>query len=126
MRRVPRRSPRIEKIAWGVMQVEGYRVGKDFKLYPGGACAWDWRKTRTRHVPGIQPADVHQLLDHHASVVVLSRGMQLKLQTCPETLDLLEDEGVKIIIDESRRAAEIYNELVDEGRAVGGLFHCTC
>ena len=32
--------------------------GLGAKLYPGGARAWDWRETGTRHRPGIQPADI--------------------------------------------------------------------
>jgi hypothetical protein len=40
------------------MEVEGIGTGKDFKLYPGGGREWNWRKTNTGHVPGIQPADV--------------------------------------------------------------------
>jgi hypothetical protein len=75
------------------MEVEGVGCGKDFKLYPGGGRAWDWRETKTEHVPGIQPADVQELLDKGSKVVVLSRGMQLMLQTCPETLRLLKDKA---------------------------------
>ena len=54
---------------------EGSGSLKDAKLYPGGARAWDWRETGTRHDPGIQPTDVAELLDHGAEVVVLSTGV---------------------------------------------------
>ena len=36
-----KRPPRIVRISWGRMQVEGLGAGKDFKLYPGGGRAWD-------------------------------------------------------------------------------------
>jgi len=36
---------------------------KDAKLFPGGSCEWNWRETATEHVPGIQIADVQELLD---------------------------------------------------------------
>src|SRR5205085_8946444 len=75
------RSPRVEHISWGRMVVEGLGAGRDFKLYPGGGREWDWAETDTHHVPGIQPADVEELLAHGSKVVVLSRGMQLVLQT---------------------------------------------
>jgi hypothetical protein len=83
------RSPLITQISWGHMEVEGWGSGKDFKLCPGGGRVWDWRETNTEHVPGIQPADVQELIDNGSRVVVLSRGIQLRLQTCPETLQLL-------------------------------------
>ena len=107
------------------MEVEGVGSGKDFKLYPGGGRAWDWGETQTRHVPGIQPSGVRELLDHGATVVVLSRGMLSRLRTCAETLALLEREGVKVHIENTKAAVERYNTL-RETEAVGGLFHSTC
>src|SRR5215813_11390589 len=69
------RSPKILAVSWGHMEVGGLGDGKDFKLYPGGGRAWDWNETGTRHSPGIQPADVEELLANGATVLVLSLGM---------------------------------------------------
>src|SRR2546423_15243758 len=69
----PAASPTIVSVAWGRMEVAGLGVGKDFKLYPGGGREWDWSETGTRHQPGIQPADVEELLTHGATIVVLSQ-----------------------------------------------------
>jgi hypothetical protein len=107
------------------MEVEGLGVGKDFKLYPGGGRAWDWNETGTRHVPGIQPADILELLERGSEVIVLTRGLELVLQTCPETLEMLQNLGIPVYLEETRAAVELYNELADK-RAVGGLFHSTC
>ena len=120
------RSPHIRNIAWGRMEVDGVGVGKDFKLWPGGGRQWDWRETGTHHVPGIQPADVEELLDNGTRTMVLSRGMLLMLRTCRETLDLLEERHIPVRIAETKEAAEIYNDLASRGEAVGGLFHSTC
>ena len=118
-------SPRITHISWGRMEVEGVGVGKDFKLYPGGGRAWDWRETGTEHDPGIQPADVEELLTNGADVVVLSRGMRMALKTSPETLELLKKRGVTVYVKETKEAVNLYNELAGD-HAVGGLFHSTC
>jgi hypothetical protein len=119
------RSPRISHISWGRMEVDGVGPGKDFKLYPGGGRAWDWNETGTRHVPGIQPSDIQELLDRGSTVIVLSRGMDLVLQTCPETLELLRQRGIPVHVEETRAAVELYNTLAED-QAVGGLFHSTC
>ncbi|HXV61572.1 MAG TPA: Mth938-like domain-containing protein [Vicinamibacteria bacterium] len=116
----------MTRLAWGRMDVRGVASGKDFKLYPGGGREWDWRETGTAHSPGIQPADVEELLEHGVDVVVLSRGMLRRLKVCPETLLLLEERGVRVHVDETRKAVERYNELASSGNAVGGLFHSTC
>ncbi len=108
------------------MDVDGVGSGRDFKLWPGGGRAWDWNETGTRHTPGIQPADVEELIENGSQAIVLSRGMQLRLRTCPETLKHLDSQGIAVHVEETQRAVEIYNELADSGQMVGGLFHTTC
>ncbi|MDG4826417.1 MTH938/NDUFAF3 family protein [Asanoa sp. WMMD1127] len=110
---------------WGRMTVEGLPAGKDFVLYPGGGHEWDWATTGTRHEPGIQPADVEELLSRGATEVVLSRGMDLRLQVDPRTAALLAERGVPVHVAETTEAVRVYNALV-ESRPVGGLFHSTC
>jgi hypothetical protein len=118
-------SPQILAVSWGEIEAEGLDVGKDLKLFPGGGREWDWTETGTRHEPGIQPGDVEELLDNGATVIVLSRGMDLKLQVDPATLELLAVRGVQVHVAETREAVELYNELA-ETLPVGGLFHSTC
>ena len=121
-----RLSPLITHISWGNMIVDGVGSGKDFKLWPGGGREWDWRETGTHHVPGILPEDVIELLEHGAEEIVLSRGMLLALLTCEETKDMLTLKGIPFHVCETREASALYNQLVREGIAAGGLFHSTC
>lgn len=127
MTRTDNASPRITHLSWGRIEVEGRKAPfKDAKLYPGGARAWDWNETGTRHRPGIQPADVEELLDHGAETVILSKGINERLQVKPETLTMLEARGVSIDVLQTEQAVERYNALQAEGASVGGLFHSTC
>ena len=119
------RSPQITHVLWGRLEVEGKAEPyKDAKLFPGGSREWNWRETGTEHVPGIQPADVRELLDHGAKVVVLSRGMAECLRVSGETLDFLKG-GHEAHILPTTEAAELYNRLAKQG-PVSGLFHTTC
>ncbi|NIM50140.1 MAG: hypothetical protein GTN62_07360 [Gemmatimonadales bacterium] len=121
-----KRSPRIAHLSWGCLQVEGHDAAfKDAKLYPGGAREWDWRETGTDHVPGIQPADVEELLQHGATVVVLSTGMYKRLRVCPETLEMLQHNNITTHVLQTEEAVQRYNELSNRER-VAGLFHSTC
>jgi len=120
-------SPRITHISWGTLEVEGRdRPFKDAKLYPGGGRAWDWNETGTSHSPGIQPADVDELLEKGAEVVVLSRGMNERLQVQSDTLQMLDEEGVEAHVLQTEAAVERYNDLQAANEPVGGLFHSTC
>ncbi len=118
-------SPRITRLSWGHLEIEGARTFKDAKLYPGGAREWDWRETGTHHLPGIQPADVAELLDHGAEVVVLSKGILERLRVCPETLAMLEERGIAVQVLQTEQAVARYIEL-SRRAPVGGLFHSTC
>ena len=120
------RSPRITDLSWGHMEIEGLGAGRDFKLYPGGGRAWDWRETNTITCREFKQRMWEELLAHGSSVVVLSRGMLLALQTAPETIELLKRRGVNFHIQETKTAVRLYNRLSDAGEQVGGLFHSTC
>jgi hypothetical protein len=120
------KSPQIMHFEWGRLDIEGYdEPFKDAKLYPGGAREWDWSETGTRHEPGIQPADVTELLEHGATVVVLSKGVHERLLTCTETLDLLREKGITTHVLQTEAAVEMYNRLAD-AQTVGALIHSTC
>lgn len=120
-------SPKITFFKWGKLEITGYdEPFRDAKLYPGGAREWDWNETGTRHSPGIQPADVDELLENGAQVIVLSKGVQLRLKTQKETLQYLEDKGIAVHVLQTEKAIKKYNELAESGEKVGALIHSTC
>ena len=75
--------------------------------------------------PGIQPIDVRELLDLGATTIVLSQGMLKRLGVCPETLELLKQQGVSVHMLPTQAAVDLYNHLRKTER-VAGLFHTTC
>ena len=119
-------SPRVAHISWGRLDVEGEDGSfKDAKLFPGGAREWDWNETGTNHEPGIQLADVAELLEHGATVVVLGKGFYERLQVCRETLQELEERNVPVHAEQTEEAVRLYNEL-GKSEKVGALIHSTC
>ncbi len=118
-------SPRIARHSWGRLELDDGRGFRDAKLFPGGAREWDWSETGTSHSPGVQPADVAELVEQGASVVVLSGGRNRRLAVTPETLAWLKHKGVMVHVLETAAAIELYNDL-GRDQAVGGLFHSTC
>lgn len=118
-------APAITNLAWGKVEVAGRGPFRDAKIYPGGAREWDWRETGTHHVPGIQPADVEELIEHGVAIIVLSQGFWRRLQVAPETLALLAEKGIDVRVLPSPEAAERFNEL-RKREPVGCLIHSTC
>ena len=82
-------------------------------------------RDRHRPRPGIQPADLEELLEHGAEVVVLSRGQLGALRVPDDTLAWLEERGVEAHVLRTGQAVERYNELAEE-RPAGALIHSTC
>ncbi|MDP8938949.1 MAG: Mth938-like domain-containing protein [Actinomycetota bacterium] len=118
------RSPEITHLSWGRLEAGGGTF-KDAKLFPGGVREWDWGETGTRHTPGIQPADVEELLEHGATTVVFAKGFYGQLGVCRETLEMLEGRGVSVHAESSEGAVRLYNELREKEK-IGALVHSTC
>jgi len=119
-------SPKITNLKWGSVRIETGEQYKDAKLWPGGSRASDWNETGTSHSPGIQPADIEELLAHDAVIVILSRGQSNRLKTPESTIAWLEKKGVHFKIMNTRDAVEEYNRLPGSGEKVGALIHSTC
>jgi hypothetical protein len=112
-------------VAWGEITVDGVGKFKDAKVFPDSVQEWDWNETGTRHRPGIQPADVKELVEAGAEVIVLSRGMDLRLSVMPETLEYLASHGVQAHVAETKAAVDLYHRL-SASQPTGALIHSTC
>ena len=119
------KNPSIASFSWGrIVDSEG-RVFKDARLFPGGAEPWNWRRTGTRHDPGIQIADLSDLLSTGPDVIILSRGVDLVLQVPPETVDFARSHAPTVLVLQSEEAVAEYNRRV-AGERVVALVHSTC
>ena len=118
-------SPCITHLAWGKINIDGKQNFKDAKCFPGGASAWDWNETGTHHIPGIQPTDLRELLEHGVNCIVLSQGMSGRLKICPETFQLLKKLEIPVHVSKTEEAVALYNQL-RQTESVGGIFHSTC
>jgi hypothetical protein len=119
----------ITDLSWGSMEVsiagEKHHF-KDCKVWPGGARAWDWGETGTHHSPGVQLADVEEILAQGVEVLILTRGQLGRLSISPGTEEALRKQGVSYHIENTKKAVQLFNDLVRQGKRVGGVFHSTC
>ena len=119
-------APTVTELVWGKITVSDTRtLYKDCKLSPSGSTNWDWNETGTRHVPGIQVADLEEFIDD-VDIVILSMGMHGVLQVMHETEVYLKQKRKTYYIFLSDKAVELYNELVTQGKRVGALIYSTC
>jgi hypothetical protein len=119
----------ITDLSWGNMEVSidgEKRHFKDCKVWPGGAREWRWDETGTHHNPGIQPADIEEVLTYEIEAIVMGRGQLGRLNVSAETEAVLREQGVVYHIEKTQKAVALFNELSRAGKRVGGLFHSTC
>lgn len=117
----------INECSWGVINTNDDKIYKDVRIFTDKTEKWDWGTTGTRHDPGIQIADVEDMLNSDVSYCVLSCGMQGVLKIKQETLDFLTQKNIKIYKDLTPEAIKIFNELSTKfPNKVIGLFHSTC
>tara|TARA_R100001163_G_C5067308_1_gene206306 strand:+ start:112 stop:471 length:360 start_codon:yes stop_codon:yes gene_type:complete len=115
----------IKKIRWGAIKINSKKV-KDLKIFPGGYRSWDWNETGTRHCPGIQPSDIQELIDNGATTIILSAGMENRLELPDETKKWLKEKNISFHYLQTEEAVKKYNELAAYSNKIGGLFHSTC
>lgn len=115
----------IASFKWGQIVDSSGRVFRDARLFPGGVEEWDWRRTGTRHDPGIQISDLTDLVAAGPDVVILSRGVDLVLQVPQATIEYARMHAATVLVLQSEEAVAEYNRRIANERVVA-LVHSTC
>ena len=115
----------IASFRWGQIVDSRGHIFKDARLFPGGVEEWDWRKTGTRHSPGVQAADLADLVATKPDLVILSRGVDLVLQVPQATIDFARSHAATVLVLQSEQAVAEYNRRITSERVVA-LIHSTC
>ncbi|NXU03551.1 AAMDC protein, partial [Buphagus erythrorhynchus] len=78
------------------------------------------------HSPGVQPADLEEIVKKGVRTLVIGRGMSEALQVPASTVDYLKKNGIDVLVLQTEKAVAEYNALAAQGVKVGGVFHSTC
>lgn len=128
----------IKYISWGKLEVTADDVDeipkpfKDVKVWSvdgigsKGNRIWDWTETNTHHRPGVQVADIQELVESGSEVIVISNGVEGVLKIKQETLDYLKEQDIPCVVGKTLEVIKVFNQLECLGVAVGGVFHSTC
>ena len=128
-------APKITQFKWGIIEVlhnGKHMTFKDAILTPNNAKSWNWKLDETRHKPGITVnAIANNKLCQSADIIILTKGVNLKLKTKKETIEYLENakrDGLisEFMILQSNEAVAVYGKFIEAGQKVAGLFHSTC
>lgn len=70
--------------------------------------------------------DLKDALADEVDCVVIGTGYAGAMEVADEVIEYFKSRGKEIYIANTRKAIEIYNELVKAERRVLGAFHLTC
>lgn len=120
----------IEDIEWGKIKVNKMIHQHDVIIHNGIVTQWDWRKFKTNHSEGIKVEELKAFLideKFDVSKIVLSRGMQTKLNISLETYIFLKIRNdVEFFVGDTISAYRKYNQWVKENNNILAFFHLTC
>jgi hypothetical protein len=104
------------------MIVRGERFTQDLKII-GRRVSGDWWRRRG-HL--LEVSDIQDILDTDPSILVVGNGYAGNMRISRALRQRLAEEGITLVSEKTREAAETFNRLSAEGRSVAGAFHLTC
>jgi hypothetical protein len=114
-------EPMIESYSFGRMKVSGVTYTSDLIVFDDHVKSDWWRSEGHR----LHVEDLAEVLEAKPEILIVGTGCYGSMKIPPETERRLEAEGVRLIAEETGKAAKTYNELARSNRAVGA-FHLTC
>ena len=117
-------QPLIRKYDFGEIVVDGEKHVRDLIITPVGVIANWWRREGHR----LQLDDIRKYVpgDIEYDAVVIGTGYYGYMSVDDEVINFFKKKSVDVFISDTRKAVRKYNELVEKGKKVLGLFHLTC
>ncbi len=111
----------IESYDFGRIVIDGKAYTSDLIVFPGRIEPNWWRKKG--HELGLE--DIREILKAGPETLIVGTGYSGLMNVLPETRDLLESKGIRLIVKDSKTACQTYNKLHKSSKVVAA-FHLTC
>lgn len=111
----------IDRYEFGLMVIDGQTYRNDLLIWPGYIKSDWWRKEA--HL--LQLEDVLEALAADPWVLVVGRGNPGRMRVDPELEAYLKERRIDLIVQPTREAAQVINDLAPRRRLAAAL-HLTC
>ena len=109
----------IEDYGFGRIVIDGKTYTSDVIIFPKKVVDNWWRKDG--HNLSIE--DLTAVIEFRPKTLVIGTGASGIMKVKDETREFLESNGIKIIVEKTKKACDILNSL---GTDAVGAFHLTC
>ncbi len=112
----------IESFSFGLIVINGTKYTSDLVIYPDGHVEDFWRRKSGHR---LSTDDIDKLIKSDPEVIVAGSGVSGLMKPEKQLEKLLNQKGIKFILQPNQGAIEAYNNLLSKNR-VGACFHLTC
>ena len=112
----------IERYGFGIVVISGKTYTSDVLVFPDRVKSGWWRKEG--HKLFIE--DLREVLDENPEFLVVGTGYYGLMKVSRDVEDFLAEHGIKLIVDSTREACKVFNELLRSGKKVVAALHLTC
>ncbi len=111
---------RIDSYKFGQVVIDGQSYDNDVIVCPDQAINW-WR----REAHQVYPEDLEEAVGEKPEVLIIGTGDSGLVKVLPETREYLASQNIELIVEPTKKACQIYNQLFQKKRVVAAL-HLTC
>jgi hypothetical protein len=111
----------IDSYGFGQIVINGKTYTSDVIIYPNKVDSSWWRKEG--HELGIE--DLKDVLEQNPDMIIVGTGYSGIMKVLPETKKLIESKKIKLVIEDTRRAWQSYNEFSKKQKVIA-MLHLTC
>ena len=112
----------IDRYEFGEIMVNGWTYGSDLLIFPERVNENWWRVKGHELVL----ADLREVLADPPEVLIVGTGRYGRMAVPAETQQALTDQGIELVIENTKAACQTYNEMALAGRRVVAALHLTC
>ncbi len=113
---------KIEYYSFGNIIINGERYTSDVIIYPNKIDSSWWRKEGHK----LQIVDLNEVIKAKPEILVVGTGYSGVMAVPKETISYLESQGIKVYVDRTSKAVELFNDLQNTGKKVIAALHLTC
>ncbi len=111
----------IEHYTFGTFIIDGKRYESNVKLIGDKASA-------ARYLEGhiLRKDDFDELIGAKPDYIVIGTGANGVVNVTSEIEEYIESNGIKLIVEKTGQACDLYNEMLKKGEKVACFLHNTC
>ncbi|KPJ52894.1 hypothetical protein AMJ39_06565 [candidate division TA06 bacterium DG_24] len=111
----------IDSYRFGRIVIDGRPFTADVIVYPDRVQGSWWRKEGH----SLDMGDLEDVFDAAPQVLIVGTGANGIMRVPPEVASAIEVRGIKLIVERTDRACELFNEM-SQGQMVVAALHLTC